>query len=116
MVDARHRNTVWKLALLIREGADFIIAVPPEGQGEPEALGTQSAELSGWTRHATEIARRLGDKLEAGPFLNLTARGLEKRLALLSDDKKSFVVGWPLDAADQKMLEHSKRIVASWNS
>jgi CheY-like chemotaxis protein len=116
LVDARHRSTVWKLALLVREGAEFVIAVPPEGQGEPEALGTHSVELASWTRHATEIARRLGEKIEAGPFLDLTARGLEKRLAVLSDNKKSFVVGWPLDASDQKVLENSKRIVASWNS
>jgi CheY-like chemotaxis protein len=115
-VDARHRNTVWKLALLVREGAEFVIAVPPEGQGEPEALGTQSVDLAGWTRHTTEIARRLGDTVEAGPLLHLTARSLEKRLAVLSAGNRSFLVGWPLDVADHKMLENSKRIVASWDS
>ena len=30
------------LRMLTREGAEFVVAVPPEGQGEPEALGTQS--------------------------------------------------------------------------
>jgi len=115
-VDASHRNTVWKLSLLVREGAEFVIAVPPEGQGEPEALGTQSVELAGWTRHSTEIARRLGDKVEAGPLLHLTARSQEKRLAVLSSGNRSFLVGWPPDVADQKLLENSKRIVASWDS
>ena len=41
---ASHRNNVWKLSLLAREGAEFVIAVPPEGQGEPEAFGTQSSD------------------------------------------------------------------------
>ena len=49
-VDASHRKTIWKLSLLVREGAEFVIAVPPEGQGEPEAFGTQAVDLAGWTR------------------------------------------------------------------
>ena len=70
--EAAHRKTVWKLALLTREGADFVVTVPPEGQGEPEALGLgsqSSAPLVEWTRRAAEIARRLGEQLEAGPHL-----------------------------------------------
>jgi hypothetical protein len=54
-----HRKTIWKLALLTREGAEFVIAVPPEGQGEIEAMGTQPSEpLAKWTRRAAEIAKR----------------------------------------------------------
>ena len=115
-VDARHRQTVWKLSLLVREGAEFVIAVPPEGSGEPEAMGTQSTELAGWTRLAAETARRLGDKIEAGPFLHLAAQGLERQFMLLPDGKRCFFMGWPLETEGKKVLEHSKRIVASWDS
>jgi len=115
-IDARHRHTVWKLSLLVREGADFVIAVPPEGQGEPEAIGTQAVDLAAWTRHTTEVARQLGEKMEAGPLLHLTARSQEKRLAIFSSGNRSFLIGWPLDVADKKLLENSKRIVASWDS
>jgi CheY-like chemotaxis protein len=114
--DARHRNTVWKLSLLVREGAEFVIAVPSEGEGEPEVMGTRSTELAAWTRQATEIARRLGDKVGAGPLMHLTAHGLEKQFTILPDGKKSFLIGWPLEAAGKKLLEQSKQIVASWES
>ena len=70
-----HRKTVWKLSLLTREGADFVIAIPPEGLGEPEAIGTQIVTpLVQWTRHAAAIARRLGERLEAGPVRRSPAR------------------------------------------
>src|ERR1700722_10304006 len=83
--DSGHRKTIWKLALLTREGAEFVIAVPPEGQGEPEALGTQSNEaLSVWTRHAIEIAKKLGEKVEAGPLSHISGHNLEKQLVVMS--------------------------------
>ncbi len=116
IIDASHRNNIWKLSLLVREGAEFVIAVPPEGEGEPEAMGTRSTELAAWTRHATEIARRLGDKMEAGPLMYLAAQGMEKKFTILPDGKKTFLVGWPLEVPAKQLLEHSKRIVASWNS
>jgi CheY-like chemotaxis protein len=115
--DASHRKLTWKLSLLTRDGAEFVIAVPPEGHGEPEALGTQSTDqLAGWTRHALEIAKQLGEKIEAGPLSHVTANGLEKQLTALPHGKKSFLVGWPLDTAASQLLEQSKRLVASWDS
>jgi CheY-like chemotaxis protein len=115
--DARHRKVIWKLALLTREGAEFVIAVPSEGQGEPEALGTQSVEqLAGWTRRAAEISRKLGDKIEAGPLSHVTAHNLEKQLIILPRGDKSFLVGWPPNTTSNQLLEQSKKLVASWDS
>jgi CheY-like chemotaxis protein len=116
-VDASHQKTVWKLSLLAREGAEFVIAVPPEGLGEPEALGTQSADqLATWTRHAAEPARQLGEKIEAGPLLHVTGHNLEKQLLVLPRGEKSFLIGWPPAAAANQLLEKSKKLVASWDS
>jgi CheY-like chemotaxis protein len=116
-VDASHRKTIWKLSLLTREGAEFVIAVPREGQGEPEALGTQSADqLAAWTRHAAEIARKLGDKIEAGPLSHIIGHNLEKQLMVLPHGDKSFLVGWPPDASSNQLLEQSRKLVASWDS
>jgi hypothetical protein len=115
--DAGHRKTIWKLALLTREGAEFVIAVPPEGQGEPEALGTQSVEqLAVWTRHAAEIARKLGEKIESGPLSHITGNNLEKQLVVLPRGNKSFLVGWPPNTPANQLLEQSKKLVASWDS
>lgn len=116
-IDASHRKTIWKLSLLTREGAEFVVAVPPEGMGEPEALGTQSVEqLAAWTRHAARIAKKLGDKIEAGPLSHIGGNNLEKQFLVLPHGEKSFLVGWPPNAASQQLLEQSKKLTASWDS
>jgi DNA-binding NarL/FixJ family response regulator len=111
-----HRKTVWKLSLLTREGADFVIAIPPEGLGEAEALGTQVVTpLVQWTRHAAAIARRLGEQLEAGPVMQVTGKNLERQVLVLSREDRLFLVGWPVEAAGN-LLEKSRKLVASWDS
>ncbi len=113
---AEHRKTIWKLSLLTREGAEFIIAVPPEGHGEPEAIGIQSVTpLVQWTRHADAVARRLGERLEAGPVLQVNGQNLERQVLVLHHENKLFLVGWPADAHGN-LLEKSRKLVASWNS
>ncbi|HEY5043389.1 MAG TPA: response regulator [Verrucomicrobiae bacterium] len=113
---ASHRKMIWKLSQLTREGADFILATPPEGQGEPEAIGTQSvASIAHWSRRADEIAHRLGEKLEAGPLAHVSGQNLERRVLLLSRGNKAFLVGWPTDATGN-LPEKSRKLVASWDS
>ena len=114
--DAAHRKTVWKLSLLTREGADFVIAIPPEGMGEPEALGTQMVtSLVQWTRHAATIARRLGERLEAGPILQVTGQNMERQVLVLEREERLFLVGWPVEATGN-LLEKSRKLVSSWDS
>jgi CheY-like chemotaxis protein len=116
-IDASHRKTIWKLSLLTREGAEFVVSVPPEGLGEPEALGTQAVEsLAVWTRHAAKVAKKIGDKLEAGPLSHIAGSSLEKQYLVLPHGEKSFLVGWPPDAAAGQLLEQSKKLTASWDS
>ena len=113
---SEHRKNIWKLSLLTREGADFVIAIPPEGQGEPEAIGTQNvAQLVTWTRHAAAIARRLGERLEAGPILQVNGQNLERQVLVLDHEDKLFLVGWPAEK-DGSLLEKSRKLVASWDS
>ncbi len=111
-----HRKTIWKLSQLTREGADFILSVPPVGTGEPEAIGTQTiVPTAHWTRRANEIARRLGEKLEAGPLSHISGQNLDRQIVMLSQGDQAFLIGWPTDAADN-LLEKSRKLVASWNS
>jgi CheY-like chemotaxis protein len=114
--DAAHRKSVWKLSLLTREGADFVISIPPEGLGEPEALGTQMiTPLVKWTRHAAAVARRLGERLEAGPVMQVTGQNLERQVLVLEREERLFLVGWPVEAGGN-LLEKSRKLVASWDS
>jgi DNA-binding NarL/FixJ family response regulator len=110
-----HRKTMWKLAQLTREGADFVVAVPLAG-GEPEALGTQNvAALAQWTQRAAEIARRLGERVEAGPLSHLAGQSLERQVLMLVRGERAFLVGWPAETVDN-LAEKSRKLVASWES
>ena len=112
-----HRKTMWKLAQLTREGAEFVVSVPVAGaSGEPEALGTQNVEaLAQWTGRAAEIARNLGERLEAGPLLHVAAKGMERQTQMLVRGDRAFLVGWPADATED-LAEKSRKLVASWDS
>jgi DNA-binding NarL/FixJ family response regulator len=110
-----HRKTVWRISLLAREGAEFVVAAPPEG--EPEAWGTQLAEPQAkWVRSAMDIARQLGERLEAGPISHIAGTSAERNMLALSRENKQFLVGWPPDKADGSLLEKTKKLVASWDS
>jgi CheY-like chemotaxis protein len=112
-----HRKTVWKLGLLMREGAEFVVSVPADGQGAPEALGTQSTEqLAGWTNKVAEVVKKLGERIEAGPLSHVAAKNLDRQLLMFPSERKSFLVGWSAGAAAGEILEKSKRLVASWDS
>lgn len=113
-----HRRTVWKLSLLTRAGAEFVVAVPPEGQGAHEAMGTQiqtAGQYANWTRRATEIIKRMGDAMDAGPLLHLDGNNSEHQLLLIPRENKNFLVGWSPEAGEG-LLEKTKKLVASWDS
>jgi DNA-binding NarL/FixJ family response regulator len=110
-----HRKTVWRISLLAREGAEFVVAVPPEG--EAEAWGTQTAELQAkWTRRAMELTRQLGERLEAGPISHIAGNSAERNVLALTRENKVYLVGWPPDKTDGQLLEKTKKLVASWDS
>jgi len=113
-----HRRTVWKLSLLTRAGAEFVITVPPEGQGVHEVMGTQAQtaeQYANWTRRTAAIIKRMGDAVDAGPLLHLDAKNQERQLLLLPRENKDFLVGWSLEAGEG-LLEKSKKMVEQWDS
>jgi DNA-binding NarL/FixJ family response regulator len=112
-----HRKTVWKLALVAREGAEFVVTVSTKNQNEVEVWGAQSTRpLVGWTRSAAEVVKRLGERLAAGPLSHIIGDDLERRVLLLPRDDKSFLVAWPPGASADQLLEKTKKLTASWDS
>jgi len=110
-----HRKTVWRLSALTREGADYVVSV--NAQGVADCCGMQSTEkMTRWLGLATETARRLGERLEAGPLSHIEGQNLERRTLMLPAAGKVFVVGWPLEAPAEELLERSKQLIASWDS
>lgn len=113
--DATHRKSVWRLSALTREGAEWVVALPQTGPAE--VCGTQSAEeLSRWARGVNESCQRLTERLEAGPLAHVEAQSLDRRVILLPADGKTFLVAWPPQADAGRLLEQSKKIMASWDS
>ncbi len=114
---ADHQKTVWKLSLLASEGAEYIVVIPPAGQGKVEAWSTRSGDqMADWARRAGESAQRLCERLEAGPLSYIGGAGNERRLILLPGDVRSYIVGWPAELPEAQLLEKTKRLVASWDS
>jgi CheY-like chemotaxis protein len=112
-----HRKTIWKLSLVAREGAESVVVTATERQNEVDAWGTQyGGQLAGWTRRATEVAKRLSDRLEAGPLLYVAGSSLERQVLLLPRDEKSYLVAWPPDAPTDQLFEKTKKLAASWDS
>jgi hypothetical protein len=91
--------------------------VPPEGQGETETMGTQPSEpLAKWARRAFETAKRLGERIEAGPLSHIAGHNLERQMLVLNQENKNFLVGWPPNVAAGPLLDKSKKLVSSWDS
>jgi CheY-like chemotaxis protein len=115
--EADHRKTVWRLATLTREGAEWVVSQPADTAGAAEGWGTQSAsEFAGWMRYATEAAKRLAEKIEAGPWSHLRAQNLDRKFVLLPSKNKNFLVAWPMTADSSAVFEQSKKLVSSWDS
>jgi len=111
-----HRKTMWKLSQLTREGADFVLSMPPEGLGEPEELGTQNVlPQAQWTRLAATIGQRLSERLGAGPLTHIIGQNQERQVILLAQGEQTFLIGWPLDATGN-LTDKSRKLVASWDS
>ncbi|HXS67963.1 MAG TPA: response regulator, partial [Candidatus Polarisedimenticolia bacterium] len=115
--DAAHRQTVWRIAALAREGAEWVVSLPNEPIGAPEGWGTQSAaEYSAWMRYASEATRRLGEKLEAGPWSHIQMQNHERRAVLLPSKHRTFLVAWAPGTDSSEVLEKTKKLVTSWDS
>jgi len=115
--DAAHRQTVWRIAALAREGAEWVVSLPNEPIGAPEGWGTQSAaEYSAWMRYASEATRRLGEKLEAGPWSHIQMQNHERRAVLLPSKHRTFLVAWDPGTDSSEVLEKTKKLVTSWDS
>jgi CheY-like chemotaxis protein len=113
--DMAHRKTVWKLAALTREGAEWVVSLA--GSNEPEGWGTQNVnEAAAWMRRAGDACKRLSERLEAGPLSHMEGSAIERRLVLMPWEQKTFLVAWPLSKDAQRTFEQTKQLVASWDA
>lgn len=110
-----HRKNMWRLSAMTREGVDWVVSVP--ANGDAESCGTQATgEVAELIRLADETCKRLSEQLDAGPLSHLEGRTPDRRLLLLPWDNRSFLTAWPMDVDSALLLDHTKKIVASWDS
>jgi CheY-like chemotaxis protein len=111
------QKLVGQLAAIAVEGAEFVVSVPAKKEIAAKGWGIKNAEqLATWARHAGQSAQRLGETLSAGPLNHVTGNNLERQLLLLPQNGKTFVVGWPPEAAGGKLVEQSKKLTSTWDS
>lgn len=122
--EADHRKTVWRLASLAREGAEWVVSttnggptLPNDPNGNSEGWGTQSAsEFAGWIKYANEAIKRLNETIEAGPWSHIQAQNFERKLVMMPAKNKTLLVAWPPAADASTVFEQSKKLVSSWDS
>lgn len=114
--DAVHRKTVWRLATLAREGAEWVVALPYAEGAEPEGWGTEATtELAGWMHHAVDVTNRFSELLDAGALVHIQTKTQDRQVVMLPQEEKLFLVAWPLNA-EANRVEQTKKLVASWDS
>lgn len=115
--DAEHRKNVTRISALAREGCEWVITAPDDKNSAPEGWGTQSAkEFATWVHFANETAKRLSDKLDAGPLSYLQAQNLERNLVLYPEQNKTFLVAWSATIDSSRIVEQTKKLISSWES
>ena len=112
-----HRKTVWRLSLLSREGAEFVVSVPAAGKAAAEGWGTQSTEpMAAWVHRLGEAARRIGEHIEAGPLSFAAGRSLDRVVVVLPREEKNYLVCWPPGTPADHLVDKTRQLVASWES
>jgi CheY-like chemotaxis protein len=110
-----HRKNMWRLAAMTREGVDWVVSVP--ANGDAEGCGTEATnEMAELVRLANETCKRLSEQLDAGPLSHLDGRTFDRHVLMLPWDSKSFLTAWPMEAEPSRLLEQTKKIVGAWDS
>jgi hypothetical protein len=111
------QKLVEQLAAIAVEGAEFLVSIPAKKEIAPKVWGVKNTEnLTAWARHAEKTALRLGEILSAGPLNYVAGSNMERQLLLLPQNGKTFVVGWPPEAAGEKLFEQTKKLTFAWDS
>jgi len=115
--DAAHRKTAARLAALARAGADFMVCLPADQATPAEGWGTEAArEIASWLRQALDVSQQITQRLQAGRLLQIEATGVDRRIVVVAQEEKNYLVGWPLNGKTPRLTEQSKQLVASWDS
>ncbi|MGO8697609.1 MAG: response regulator [Limisphaerales bacterium] len=100
------------------EGVDFLLAVPPSGQGAYEAWRLENAkEISAWAWETQKRLQELGDKLGVGGLAHVLGFGFNRHWAFANSDQKGLLcAGFRRSVAKEKVDQTMKQMFAKWVS
>jgi CheY-like chemotaxis protein len=99
------------------EGVEFVLAMKPGPGGDQVARGLENPErMAAWARQNLERFRTLGDRLRAGPIVQIEGFGPQRHVALASQGDTEFCVGWKPSMVPDQVREMMKKVLALWAS
>jgi CheY-like chemotaxis protein len=111
------QKLVEQLAAIAIEGAEFLVSIPAKKELPAKSWGVKNAEqIATWTRHIEKSAQRISETLSTGPLNYVAGQNLERHLLMLPQNGKTFVVGWPPEAAGENLFAQTKKLTLSWES
>ncbi len=117
MEEEEEATFISRLAAVAYEGAEFVVTVPVKKEDAAKGWGIRDMDpLAGWARQAGKAAHRLGQKLNAGSWMQIGGNNLERHLVVLPGHEKTFVVGWPPKADHRRLFEQSKKLADTWGA
>ncbi|MEI9961905.1 MAG: hypothetical protein WDM76_12460 [Limisphaerales bacterium] len=95
--EVEHRKFLERMTVLAYEGAEFVVSTPADhgaamvGERKTWNLSLRSQIRPGKSRNSW------GERLGAGPLACVAGQHIERRVLLLPQTDKTFLVGWPPD-------------------
>jgi hypothetical protein len=98
-------------------GVEFILALQPDATPPYEVRGLENPQpVADWSRQTMEQLRGLGERLQAGPLLQMEGLGPQSNVALGRHNEVDFCVGWNQSLSAGQIQESMKKALALWVS
>jgi CheY-like chemotaxis protein len=100
------------------EGIEFLLTIPKGNQEPCDSWALDnSQQVAAWVRHTWQRLHDLGDKIEAGPMIQVTGHGLQRHWSIARDEQKGLLcVGFQRTLAPDKVDQTMKQVFTKWVS
>jgi CheY-like chemotaxis protein len=112
------QNDAGPLAQMSRvPGVEFVLVLQPDAKPAYEVRGLENPEpVADWSRQTMEQLRTLGERLQAGPLLQMEGLGPQSHVALARHNEVDFCLGWNQSLSAGQIQESMKKALALWVS
>jgi len=106
------------LSPIIRnEGVEFVLSIKPGDASRFEARGLENPEPAArWCSETLERFRALGDRLQAGPLMEIVGVSEEGPVTLTPHGGMDFLLGWDKETQSNEVSECTRKALSLWIS